>query len=463
MASVKQKRKLSVAFPELPEDSDSKSITWRNGLYSDWCVVLGTQRFSVHKLTLASGDRRSLLMVAMFRQHLGGQPSETDLSESLPESSWPFFEMLLDYMYTGCLQLKPANWGPMVKFADVLQIPDLHALCMERYEEGDVLQVETAVGLSKSVCQAELPDNIHTQVLEHIAETLAPRFITGNCDAGANPWQVLVEGIRQNDHDSPLFRWFTKLLAEVLKQESLEICTEDDVLAVVFEVLPQVNPDSAEVLKQAVRLGELSHAKLLELAGMDVFSKQDLVLAGMQRCLIMAPSGLWPKDVEMPVFRGASTLEFPIGSFRFLVRDPLTFDRGQVLKSGWKNLPGGFKCCLLVRPQGGDTSLRFAPRPGATAQLGSSLQLAGPEGSKLWMVAGLEFSISLVGCQGQKKTKTFVDSQYTFRQTQNTAGWNAGLLTCSEMAPEHGWIHKGNILVFEVAIDASRAKGFPTT
>lgn len=334
----------------MPEDCQSNTVTWRNGLYSDWTIVVGPRRFQIHRLIFGSGERRSFMLVSAFKQPFENTISETDLSKALPEFTWTFFDNLLDYVYTGNVSLSATNWGPMLKFADVLQIPALHALCINEFDE--ILQVRTAVEVCKSVSLADLPEGVCAQVIQNVAETMAFRFTTGRCEGGLSPKQVLLDKIVSKPSAILEQRWFMRVLVDVLHQECLEVCTEDEVLDVLLLASKELSQEDTAMLKQTLRLAELSPAKLMEVAGLDIFSKAELVLAGMQRGFSAAPGGHWPKDVVRPEYRGATCMKFPRGRFRFLVRDPLMYQPEDLVTSCWKELASGFKCRLEVFPKG---------------------------------------------------------------------------------------------------------------
>merc|ERR550532_2917004 len=70
------------------------ALSWREGRFANWTLVLGERRFRLHKFLLARAS--GFLEGAMAEVY---DSSQTDLTGILPRPCWPFFEDLLDVVY----------------------------------------------------------------------------------------------------------------------------------------------------------------------------------------------------------------------------------------------------------------------------------------------------------------------------------------------------------------------------
>ena len=222
----------------------------------------------------------------------------------------------------------------------------------------------------------------------------------------------------------------------------MDVCGEDDVLGVMLEVSKGLSAVDTAALKQTVRLAELSPARLIEVAQMDIFTKEELLLAGMQRGFSMRK---WPDSLKMHTDRGA-TLNWPNASFKVLVQNPLRYAQGEFVFSGWKSLSAGFKCGLKVYPKG--THITKQPE-----QLAAFLEVAGPF-DRIWTFQLQHYSIAVIGgngktCCQEERNKQFSNVKGT---TGSDSGWNKGFLKCGDMVPQTGWLHNGNVLCVECRI-----------
>eukprot|EP00929_Paragymnodinium_shiwhaense_P027488 TRINITY_DN16126_c0_g1_i1.p1 TRINITY_DN16126_c0_g1~~TRINITY_DN16126_c0_g1_i1.p1 ORF type:complete len:617 (+),score=112.32 TRINITY_DN16126_c0_g1_i1:67-1917(+) len=74
--------------------SSRRSLSWREGRFANWTVILGERRFKLHKYNLARGS--TFFEAAMAEEY---ESSKTDLSLILARPCWPFFEDFLDALY----------------------------------------------------------------------------------------------------------------------------------------------------------------------------------------------------------------------------------------------------------------------------------------------------------------------------------------------------------------------------
>ena len=102
------------SLPETP-----RPLSWRTARLSDWTLLLGNKRYDVHTAVLGDGAHCSEFLHAQFAHW---EAKETNLSELLPSLCWPAFESVLDFSYTGVIELSPENAVLVFKIAHVLQM-----------------------------------------------------------------------------------------------------------------------------------------------------------------------------------------------------------------------------------------------------------------------------------------------------------------------------------------------------
>mmetsp|Transcript_109241 Transcript_109241/g.308138 ORF Transcript_109241/g.308138 Transcript_109241/m.308138 type:complete len:641 (-) Transcript_109241:77-1999(-) len=71
------------------------TLSWREGRFANWTVLLGERRFRLHKYDLARSS--TFFEAAMAEEYAS---SQTDLTGILPRPCWPVFEDLLDALYS---------------------------------------------------------------------------------------------------------------------------------------------------------------------------------------------------------------------------------------------------------------------------------------------------------------------------------------------------------------------------
>eukprot|EP00966_Prymnesium_polylepis_P294576 6802614-Prymnesium_polylepis.1 len=112
-------RGTATRFCPLHEDL-RRQLSWRPpSELSDWTLQVGSKKYSVHKAIVGAGERRSVTLQHAFEHHgnpllagsggVGGPTSTTHLSSGdspyVPTSCERYFETVLDFMYTGKLEL----------------------------------------------------------------------------------------------------------------------------------------------------------------------------------------------------------------------------------------------------------------------------------------------------------------------------------------------------------------------
>lgn len=286
--------RVDVQFPELPSDADTEIPSWRTGLHSDWRLRLGASVYYIHKVLTGHGPRASAFLCSAFTtgQQLacnGALPSgfgsagsgspgigsscredgsgcsekyadETDLTTILPELVWPFFGEVLDFVYSGELQLTDDNTVPLLRCADALQIRSLFLLCVEA-------------------------------INDRLNAVSAPRILT---DSVALLGGALAEQIQKAAHDviSENFDAYPVLdlqrlpiphLAQILRRDDLSVMHENEVFdrmcVLTRELTAQGRAQDAIMLWQTVRFGALSNSYIVRAAQIDQIPKMALIWA----------------------------------------------------------------------------------------------------------------------------------------------------------------------------------------
>ncbi|CAE8599317.1 unnamed protein product, partial [Polarella glacialis] len=260
-----RKRKLTASFLEIPEEKDTLQRSWRSGEHSDWTLALGDQVFKVHKVIVATGERASAFLAAAFRKHLGESDERTDLTSLIPKHCWPYFEAVLDFIYTDTVDLKVESWGPLVKMADVLQMGSLYTKCVEAGNE--FLSVESAgesaakdaPRLAMDTVGLQLGGELQQQVIQIASDTMSSYFKSYSVDTlAALPVSVLQSMFIRDD---------------------LEVDNEDAVFDVLLSISSKLEDPKAdmELLWRCCRLNRLSPSRVLDIAVINEIPKQALV------------------------------------------------------------------------------------------------------------------------------------------------------------------------------------------
>lgn len=437
LVQAAKKRPLSVAFPELPGDSDGARFTWRDGLHSDWTLLLGQRPFKVHKVVVGTGERRSHFLVAAFRKQFA-ETSETCLSGVLLEACHDHFEDLLDYFYNGELVLNGSNWASMMKMADALQIRSLHELCASEF--GSCLSPSNAVEICSSTVNVGLEDSVRSQVFDRAIEAIAPQFLSGTNGQHA-PSHQLREEVRRCKGG-----WAAKLLAGTLAQDCLEIVHEDDVFDLVQQAVPSLSSADAATLWSSCRLAALSPRKLLEAAQVEEIPRTALAWAGVLRSQDFRP------NLPAPPGLVAYGPRLSCHKLQFLVAHPLSQKQGEMVSSPWKRLPAGFRFCLEVFPRGTDET-------GTPHQLAAFICLDRHElpadVQPAWALKGVRWSISVLNHAGRESVE--MTDEFNFNHETNNRGCIKDFLLCEEMTQANGWLTDYDELCIEAAVNLLHA------
>jgi len=300
---VRRPARVDVPFPELPSDAHTEIPSWRTGLHSDWQLRLGPTVYTIHKVLTGHGPRASAFLCSAFTtgQQLSAvedafgscMVGETDLSDILTEQVWPFFDEVLDYVYSEVLNLTEENAVPLLRCADALQIRSLFLQCVEGINE--LLTASTAPRI--------LGDTV---VL--LGGTLAEQISKAAQD-------VIAEHFDSYEM-SELERIPTQQFVQILRRDDLSVMHENEVFDRVLEITegmdgPGRTEEELNQLWQTVRFGAISNSYLIRATKVDIIPKMVLLWAKVlhRKCgssMLTGPTGMtevadgWPVEPPRP-------------------------------------------------------------------------------------------------------------------------------------------------------------------
>lgn len=431
-----KKRRVSVAFPDLPQDEISATPSWRDGLHSDWVLLLGSQSFRVHKVVVGMGERRSLLLAAAFRKPCE-EVARTDLTDLLPTACHAVFEDLLDYLYGKDLVPNVSNWAPLMKIADVLQVPALHRFCVDACD--GLLEAGGAMELCASAAQYCLQEDIQVQITQAAADVIAPKFSSA-CDQDERSYKdMLVAMANQCAELTSKHVWVLQFLVEVLSSDQLQVDSEDDVFNFVREVV--TGNANCEVqftqLWQCCRLQHLSHAKLLEAVNVDCISKETVVRAALYKGHEVDQIGVAVENASAETrgprftYAAQTTTGTKVNSIRLRITNLRQYAQGAFVSSEWRRIGEGFIFRLKVYPSG--TTSTGEPR-----QLAAFVEVRPSPAKDQWELQVIKYAIVAINSQ---KTKSQIKSDgFTFTHDSVDRGFHRGFVKCSDMNLANGWV-----------------------
>jgi hypothetical protein len=200
--SLDQAESLSVPGSPQPDLSlEHCQASWRQGVFSDWMVVLGSRRFQVHRYQLAVGPQSSAFFFHEFQlaKRLTGQTEQRctriDLARSLlcqgcstarctcsstlateidqlNDEFADGFELVLEHLYEGTFRPSEATLLVLWRLVDFLQIPALIKQ-LEAYFERILSPVNAACFLVE--CQ-RLGFNTSSSVLQRCFASMCAHF-----------------------------------------------------------------------------------------------------------------------------------------------------------------------------------------------------------------------------------------------------------------------------------------------
>jgi len=172
------------------EPCSSMGFSWREEGFSDFDCKLGERTYKLHRVILATGPRSARYFKAILNEAHPFKESthrKSDLSELLPQACWSYFEMFLDFVYMSNVTFTPENICPLLKIADILDVPELlmqgaNALDdmiqpfdkqTEELLEGALnLKVEPVIEMTASVVSAKFLETLIPQLDGNAAKSL---------------------------------------------------------------------------------------------------------------------------------------------------------------------------------------------------------------------------------------------------------------------------------------------------
>mmetsp|Transcript_63786 Transcript_63786/g.152105 ORF Transcript_63786/g.152105 Transcript_63786/m.152105 type:complete len:613 (+) Transcript_63786:71-1909(+) len=302
-ASVRKPARVDVPFPELPSDAHTEIPSWRTGLHSDWQLRLGPTVYTIHKVLTGHGPRASAFLCSAFTtgQQLNAAEDpcgacvsgETDLTHILPDQVWPYFDEVLDFVYSEVLSLTEENAVPLLRCADALQIRSLFLQCVDGINE--LLTVVTAPRILGDTV-ALLGGNLVEQISKAAQDVITEHF---------DSYEM-----------SELERIPLPQLVQILKRDDLMVMHENEVFDRVMEITTGMEDHSRSEeeirqLWQTVRFGAVSNSYLIKAAQVDLIPKMVLVWAKVlhRKCgssMLTGPTAMksvadgWPVEPPRP-------------------------------------------------------------------------------------------------------------------------------------------------------------------
>ena len=145
----------------LVKDLDDQRIT---GELCDICLKLNGRSFHAHKAVLAATSPyfRSMFTSCMKEQRSG----EVDLTESLSLDSTDSFKDILDYVYSGSIEINVNNAEDMLRIADFLLFEDVKEYCRQFYLQHGNLNIDNCF------CLSELAEQHNLTELAYVAQKM---------------------------------------------------------------------------------------------------------------------------------------------------------------------------------------------------------------------------------------------------------------------------------------------------
>jgi len=423
-----KKRKLTASFLEIPFEKDTLLRNWRSGEHSDWTLTVGDSTFKVHKVIVATGDRASAFLAAAFRKHLGHAEEHTDLTKLLPRPCWPYFETVLDFIYSDKLEITAESWGPLVKMADVLQMGTLYTKSVEagnHFLSGEDAD-QHAPRLAIDAVRLQLGGRLQEEVIQVAVDSMASCF----------------KSVKTSD----LVMQPVEVLNLLLQRDDLEVDSEDAVFDVLLELSLSLEKAQMELLWRCCRLQRLSPIKILKIADIDEIAKEAIVWAMANRPS-PALSLTQPKWAH-PWSQNAGCRGREI---HFAIPDARDFVAKQHTRSESHRLLDKFSWRLLIFPHG------TAPEstPGKTTA--AFVELVPDADVDEWTVKGIRYSITAVNWKNEQKNIT-KEHEFQFSHTEVDNGWHRGFAPVEKMTEEEGWLNGRGELCFRGILCSRRAE-----
>jgi len=391
-------------------------------------IVLGPKEYTIHKVIVATGERASAFLAASFRKHCGQTSERTDLTELIPQTCWPHFEALLDYVYHGedvaDIEVRVSNWGPLMKIADILQIRALYTKCVE--VGADLISHNTAPNVVADAVELQLGGELQQQVVQIAVDVMSQHF----------------SSYTHND----LLGLPLQVFEALLQRDDLEVTNEDQVFDFLVSTSKDLGDPEMQRLWRCCRLHALSPERTLQIMQIDAIPKAAVVWALSQRVPTIAkpaPNPDWAKDwVSATGPRGRE--------ITFLVPNPAAYANKRHLRSAAHQLCEKFKWRLLVFPLGTEST-------GNPRQVAAFVEVV-PEPSVEagWSLRRVKYTITLVNWADERKNIT-KEHIFDFSASEVDNGWHRGWVTPEALTASQGWLNESSEVCFRARCDVKNA------
>lgn len=247
--------------------STSSTPSWRDGKWSDWSVIIGTQKYNLHAFTLARASQ-------FFESHMnvatqtGSLIRESDLTQVLPEACYDVFEDMLDFVYSdnqASFQILPSKALLLLKTADILGVPKLFEASKSRVQED---LEDSAPVILEQFCSFHIPGTNDSEMLrcvqEHSVTLITERF----------EWYMAQDMCKE-----ALVRLPPGVLLDIVSSDDLAVACEDTVFDFVLSHMElcsdadswseQAARKDSAALWDTVRWAHLSIMKFAEVGQVD--------------------------------------------------------------------------------------------------------------------------------------------------------------------------------------------------
>lgn len=419
----------SVEKLEFSFGRDASTLSWRDGKWSNWTVLLGDKCYRLHTFNLA---RASLFFESTmnFTANQGSDKFETDLSSVLPHACWASFESSLDFIYCDdqcAFKIDPASALYVFKIADILGIARLFEAAKCTIEQSFTHWAPTFLEQCTQLGKDEGQQDEHLKIIRETSQRLlVTRF---------QPYFF------QAETRAPLLNLPENVIAEILADDDLAAKNEDIVFEFVdkytamhpgrialwshvrwFYLTPtcleqaceatNLSPQATRSLMQSmarrVSKGEFSSSSTLQWPLTEIKPRARL------RPELPLPG---PHEIEFIFFYGDLGLGHRANDE--ITSGPESFLQGNSIRSPCKRV-GDFVFRLLVFPAGSRTGV-------ASGSLSVFLEaVPQPDWPEDWEFPSVRYRISCYhlpeACQKQSaKTKT---DCWTFKASKVDRGWH---------------------------------------